>query len=138
LVKEAQPHVVRLGAYRAADIAHLMADVDWVVVPSIWWENAPLVIQEAFRHCRPVIVTGIGGMAEAVRHGVDGLHVRAGDPTALANVMRRAAEEPGLWDEMVAGIRPPADIAQVADRHLELYQTLRSPAVMAEQGVEAA
>ena len=51
-----------------------MAEVDWVVVPSIWWENAPLVIQEAFRHRRPVICGDIGGMAEMVRDGVDGLH----------------------------------------------------------------
>ena len=31
-----------------ASCRELMAEVDWVVVPSIWWENSPLVIQEAF------------------------------------------------------------------------------------------
>ena len=56
-----------------------MAEIDWVVVPSIWWENSPLVIQEAFLHGRPVICSDIGGMAEKVRHGVDGLHFRVGD-----------------------------------------------------------
>ena len=46
-----------------------MASVDWVVVPSIWWENSPLVIQEAFGYGRPVICSDIGGMAEKVTDG---------------------------------------------------------------------
>ena len=52
--------------------------------PSIWWENSPLVIQEAFQHGRPVICSDIGGMAEKVTDGVNGLHFRAGDPDSLA------------------------------------------------------
>ena len=95
-----------------------MAAADWVVVPSIWFENAPLVILEAFRHRRPVICGGIGGMAELVTDGVDGLHAPVGDPAGLAAVLRRAAEEPGLWDRLVAGIRPPPDLDVAARRHL--------------------
>ncbi|WP_210483381.1 glycosyltransferase family 4 protein [Microvirga antarctica] len=128
LLADTAPQVRRLGPYQRGEIGALMADVDWVVVPSIWWENAPLVIQEAFRHGRPVIVSDIGGMAEAVRHGVDGLHVRADDPEALARVMREAADTPGLWSRLVAGIRPPPTIAAVADRHLEIYRGLGLPA----------
>jgi len=99
-----------------------MAAADWVVVPSVWFENAPLVILEAFRHRRPVICGGIGGMAELVTDGVDGLHAPVGDPAGLAAVLRRAAEEPGLWDRLVAGIRPPPDLDDVARRHLALYR----------------
>lgn len=138
LVAENQPHVVRVGPYRRDEIADLMAEVDWVVVPSIWWENAPLVIQEAFRHGRPVIVSNIGGMAEAVRDGVDGLHARADDPSALARVMRDAAVTPGLWNRLVEGIRQPATITEVADRHLAIYRDLRRPAATMGRGAEAA
>ena len=101
-----------------------MAAVDWVVVPSVWWENAPLVILEAFRHGRPVICGGIGGMAEMVRDGVDGLHAPVGDPAGLAAVLRRAAERPEMWDRLASGILPPKTIAQVAEDHLSLYQEL--------------
>ncbi|TOE31852.1 hypothetical protein CGJ44_25955, partial [Vibrio parahaemolyticus] len=60
----------------------LLKDVDWVIVPSTWWENSPMVIQEAFNHGRPLIVSDIGGMAEKVAHDVNGLHFRTGKSAA--------------------------------------------------------
>jgi glycosyltransferase involved in cell wall biosynthesis len=98
--------------------------VDWVVVPSIWWENAPLVIQEAHLHRRPVITSSIGGMAELVQDGVNGLHARPDDPLDLARVMRRAVEERGLWDRLVLQIKPPPSIDAVAQAHLLLFDRL--------------
>ncbi|MBD0275007.1 MAG: glycosyltransferase, partial [Acetobacteraceae bacterium] len=83
--------------------------------------NAPLVVLEAFRHGRPVVCGGAGGMAEMVRDGVDGLHAPIGDPAGLAAVLRRAAEEPGLWDRLAAGVRPPPDMDDAARAHLDLY-----------------
>lgn len=110
------------GSYEAAALPGLMAQVDWVVVPSIWWENAPLVIQEAFLHRRPVICGDIGGMAEMVRDGVDGLHAPVGDPAGLARVMRHAIETAGLWETLTGNIRPPLTIEAAALRHLDLYR----------------
>ncbi|MBK1657906.1 glycosyltransferase family 4 protein [Paracraurococcus ruber] len=112
------------GPYAAADLPARMAAVDWVVVPSIWWENAPLVIQEAFLHGRPVLCGDAGGMAEMVRDGVDGLHAPIGDPAGLAAAMRRAAATPGLWDALAGNIRPPVTIAAAAVAHLALYRDL--------------
>jgi glycosyltransferase involved in cell wall biosynthesis len=119
----AVPMVTAHGRYARDDMAALMAEVDWVIMPSIWWENAPLVIQEAFRHRRPVICTGIGGMAEAVRDGVDGLWFRTGDPAHLAQRMEEALE-PDLWERLVAGIESPETMRASAARHLALYQRL--------------
>jgi glycosyltransferase involved in cell wall biosynthesis len=114
------PMVRSHGGYRRAELPALIAEADWVVMPSIWWENAPLVIAEAFRHRRPVICSGIGGMAEAVRDGVDGLWFRAGDPSHLAERMAEAMR-PELWDRLVAGIRPPRSHDDAADDHAALY-----------------
>ncbi|HYD66706.1 glycosyltransferase family 4 protein [Azospirillum sp.] len=116
------------GRYRADDVPALVAGADWVVVPSVWWENAPLVIQEAFHHGRPVLCSDIGGMAEAVTDGVDGLHFRMGDAAALAGCMRRAIEEDGLWDRLRAGMAPARSVAACADEHLALYEELRATA----------
>ncbi|WP_148219495.1 glycosyltransferase family 4 protein [Azospirillum sp. B510] len=116
------------GPYRPQEMPALMAAADWVVVPSVWWENAPLVIQEAFQHRRPVIVSGIGGMAEAVRDGVDGLHVRPNDPADLARVMTRAMTEAGLWERLSANIPAVRPTEEAASLHLALYRQLSNPA----------
>ena len=100
-----------------------MAEVDWVVVPSRWWENSPLVIQEAFLHSRPVICSDIGGMAEKVTDRVNGLHFGVGDPPSLRrDDPRGPSSTPGLWERLQAGIpeiftmeRPHRQPAQIYD-----------------------
>lgn len=117
---------VRLhGRYRPRDLPALMADVDWVVVPSIWYENAPLVIQEAFQHGRPVICSDIGGMAEAVTDGVDGVHFRAGSAIDLADTLTRAAATPGMWGSLAAGITPVRRL----DEHVAALQEVYGQAL---------
>ena len=106
LIDQAGDDVTQVGAYAPERVGELMAAVDWVVLPSIWWENSPLVIQEAFANRRPVICSDIGGMAEKVSDGVDGLHFRVGDPESLAETIERAVREAGLWERLQAGIGP--------------------------------
>jgi len=112
------------GAYQPEDMAQRMAPIDWVVVPSIWWENSPLVIQEAFFHGRPVICSDIGGMAEKVTDGVNGLHFRAGDAASLASVMRRAASSPTLWNRLRRGIKGVATIEDHVASLERIYQSI--------------
>jgi glycosyltransferase involved in cell wall biosynthesis len=96
--------VTNAGAYDRATLPRLMAETDWVVVPSVWWENSPLVIQEAFMHGRPVICSDIGGMAEHVRHQVDGLQFPVGSADALAETLRQAVAQRELWGRLHAQI----------------------------------
>jgi glycosyltransferase involved in cell wall biosynthesis len=99
-------NVTLVGRYVPTDLPRLMQNVDWVVVPSIWWENSPLVIQEAFAFGRPVICSGIGAMVEKVSDRINGLHFRVNDPVDLARVMAEAANAPGLWEQLRGGIPP--------------------------------
>lgn len=84
------------GPYDQSNVDHLMSSMDAVIVPSIWWENSPVVIQESLRNRRPVICSDIGGMAEKVRDGLDGFHFRTGSATALAELLRRLGADPSL------------------------------------------
>jgi glycosyltransferase involved in cell wall biosynthesis len=115
-----------VGPYQPDEVRQRMAKVDWVIVPSIWWENSPMVIQEAFTTGRPVIASNIGGMAEKVHNDVDGLHFAARNAVDLADVLMRAANEPGLWDRLVAGIQRPISYAQCADQHLAWFAAHRT------------
>lgn len=120
----AAPSATYGGPYRREDISNLMSSVDWVVVPSVWWENAPLVVLEAMQHRRPVICSDIGGMAELVEHGISGLHFRAGDASDLARTMHRAIKQPGLWRRLVNAMPETPLLSEAVDRHLAIYYSL--------------
>lgn len=113
------------GPYQSEEMPKLMANVDWVIVPSIWWENSPLVIEEALFHKRPVICSNIGGMAEKVEHEQSGLHFQVGSAADLANCIIRAATEEGLWDKLSNGISDRLTIEEVADQTLEIYRQIQ-------------
>ncbi len=118
------------GEFDHDDLPALMADTDWVVVPSVWWENSPLVIQEARKHRRPVIASDIGGMAEKVTDGVYGLHFRVDDPRSLAETIKRAVSTPSLWEELRTGIPqiyPMAEhTAALSNTYTELMEARRA------------
>jgi glycosyltransferase involved in cell wall biosynthesis len=116
--------VTLVGKYEQERLPSLMAKVDWVVVPSIWWENSPLVIQEAFLHRRPVICSDIGGMMEKVVDGVSGLHFRARDVTSLARTLRRAVTKPDLWQALQAGIPPVVSMHEHMAVLASVYEAL--------------
>lgn len=84
---ESAARVSFFGPYRNEDVRTLLGGVDWMVIPSIWWENSPLVIQEALSVGTPILASNIGGMAEKVRDGVDGLHFLAGSAMDCASKM---------------------------------------------------
>ena len=66
LIEACGDHIQLQGRYQQSDIPRLMQMVDWVIVPSIWWENSPVVIQEAFACRTPVIGSDHGGIAEKI------------------------------------------------------------------------
>jgi glycosyltransferase involved in cell wall biosynthesis len=118
LLSKDNQNVTMPGPYERSRLAKLMAGIDWVIVPSIWWETGPIVVLEAFQYGRPVICSDIGGMSEKVTDGVNGLHFRRRDAEHLAEVLQRAAETPGLWEELQGGI--PSRVPEwTAKAHVE-------------------
>ena len=109
------------GVYQSDDLPELMSATDWVVVPSIWWENSPIVIQEAFRSKVPVIASNIGGMAEKVKHEVNGLQFSVGKPLSLMHVLERVVLESNLHEKCRSGITVPVSLAETAGKNLALY-----------------
>ena len=73
-----------LGPKTRAEIAGLLADARALVMPSIWYENQPMVILEAFAAGVPVIGSRLGGIPELVADGSRGALVDAGSPAELA------------------------------------------------------
>jgi glycosyltransferase involved in cell wall biosynthesis len=112
LLERSSDSVSLVGQYQQRDLPRLMAQIDWVVVPSIWWETGPLTVLEAFQHGRPVICSDMGGMSEKVTDDVNGLYFRRGDSDSLAEVMRQAAADRKLWERLRSGIPPVMTTAE--------------------------
>jgi glycosyltransferase involved in cell wall biosynthesis len=128
----ATPRVSFHGAYDNGRVGEVLAGLDAVVVPSLWYENSPLTIQEAFVARVPVIAADVGGMAELVRDGVDGLRFRVGDAGALRDVLRRVVADPGILDRLRRGIPPVPTIDECAADLLSRYREIRRPGRLAE------
>jgi glycosyltransferase involved in cell wall biosynthesis len=90
----------------------------------MWYENAPLVIHEAFATQTPVITTNIGGMAEAVSHEQNGLLFERNDIVDLGRQLDRIISEPGLLARIRQGIPKVKTVDEEVDELEQLYREL--------------
>ena len=121
LLNACNGHVQIMGRYRQCDIPQLMNQCDWVIIPSIWWENSPVVIQESFAAGTPVIGTGHGGIAEKIENR-GGICFRNGDARHLASRMTEALGNHQLHESLVSQMSQPTSIQDSANQHLAFYR----------------
>jgi glycosyltransferase involved in cell wall biosynthesis len=99
LIRQASGTPIRfMGPFDRHSVADVYAQFDVLVVPSIWIENSPLVIHEAFMAGVPVVAARIGGIPDLVADGVNGVLY---DPTSsrdLASALRGLIEQPHRLD----------------------------------------
>ena len=112
------------GDYAFNSVAGVLAGIDVVVVPSLWYENAPLVIGTAQAFGIPVIATGLGGMKEMVVDGVNGFTFRLADAEDLADKIRLLAAKPGVLADLSRNKMPPPRIESEAFLLERLYSGL--------------
>jgi len=110
------------GPYERSALARILGNLDLVVVPSIWPENAPVTVQEALLARVPVLAADIGGLSEFVASEESGLLFRSGDVDALEAALRRVVAEPACLERWAQAIRPPKTMAQYALEVEALYQ----------------
>lgn len=108
-----------------ADVLTALSRYDAVAVPSQWMETGPLVVLEAFAAGVPVVGSNLGGIADKVRDGVDGLLVRPHDsPVAWSDALRRLVTDAPLMATLRRGVRPPRSISGVAADMTAIYRDL--------------
>jgi glycosyltransferase involved in cell wall biosynthesis len=111
-----------MGPIPNAEVGRVLADSDLLVVPSLWYENSPVVIQEARAAGLPVVASRLGALAEKVTDGVDGLTFTPGDARSLSRVLRRCLDDPGLPDRLARNLPPPMEISAHVEALLALYR----------------
>jgi glycosyltransferase involved in cell wall biosynthesis len=131
-VRAAQARDPRIAYLGRLERGELLAELDRaraVVLPSIWEDNGPFSILEAQARGAALVVTDRGGLPEFVRDGKSGLIVAAGDPGALAEAMRRLAQDPLLAERFGRRGREDVQAEHNAARHYERLSSVYSQAM---------
>ena len=110
---EALGGVELLGPLSAAAVYAQMAGASALVLPSVWYENFPRTLVEAYANGLPVIASRLGALATLVRDGETGLLFAPGDADDLARKLAWAAAHPGQMARM----------GEAARRHYEQHLT---------------
>ena len=85
------PRIRYVGYVTGAEKVEHLASADHLLVPSLWYENAPLAVVEAAAYGLGLLGSRIGGIPELVREGRTGLLFEPGDAAGLATAMRGLA-----------------------------------------------
>ncbi len=120
----AAPGVRVHGPVGHDEVPGVMASLDALVVPSVWHENSPLVIREAFAAGVPVVASRAGGIPETVIDGVSGRLFEMGDPSDLLRVLSELVERPSTLAALRRGIPAVRDLADEAAFLHGLYLSL--------------
>jgi len=118
------PGVRFVGGVSPDCVPGFLGQVDALVVPSIWNENSPLTIHEAFLAGVPVVASRIGGSTELLEAG-GGLLYEADDPQALRAQLRRLYDEPGLARQLAASAPRVKSMKEHVVELVELYDRAR-------------
>ena len=116
-----------LGTFPNVEIARVLSAVDALVVPSVWYENTPLVVYSALAAKCPVIASDFPGMSEVIEHDSNGMTFTPHDADALAQCLRRLYEEKGLLARLSANCVPPKSVETYVNELLTLYAQSPEP-----------
>ena len=129
LAAELDANVVFAGRLDGAALHKVIGEAKALILPSEWYENAPISILEAYALGRPVIGADIGGIPEMVRPGETGVLFPSGDAQALAEAMlamaaRPAASRAGMGAAGRAWVETSFSPAAYRDGTLDLYRAI--------------
>jgi glycosyltransferase involved in cell wall biosynthesis len=119
------------GRFEHATRADTYAQMDVLVVPSLWLENSPLVVHEAFQAGLPVVGSRLGGIADLV---TDGLNGRLYEPHAadeLAGILRQLSADRRELERLASARTPVLSIEHDAAEWEARYQRLVAPRAVA-------
>ena len=115
------------GPFDRTNAADVYSQIDVLVVPSLWLENSPFVVHEAFQAGIPVVGARIGGIAELVADGRTGLLFEPGSTPGLLAALRDLVEHPerlGALSEHVRSMSRAKSIGEDALEWSAIYANL--------------
>ena len=133
LAASLQADVTFLGHLSGQQLHETIGSCRAVVLPSEWYENAPVSLLEAYALGKPVIGARIGGIPEMIRENETGACFTSGDVDSLRKTLEDFQARPArqLQDMGAAGRRWVAEdftVAMYRQRMMSVYRELGVPA----------
>lgn len=115
------PNIEFCGTFPNSEIGKVFSALDVLVIPSVWYENTPLVLYSAMASGCPAVVSDYPGMTETVTHDYNGMAFPSGDAQALQQQLARLIAEPALLARLSGNCQPPKSIVRYVDELVEFY-----------------
>jgi glycosyltransferase involved in cell wall biosynthesis len=112
------------GSYEHDDLPGILAELDAVVIPSLWHENLPIAGLNAIASGVPLLVSDVGGLTELVDDYACGIAFRRGDAASLADELERLVREPEILRRLRGRIVAPPSVEDEASRIEALYEAV--------------
>lgn len=117
------------GPYALPELPRLLAGIDVLAAPALWHEAFGLTVREALAAGRPVLVSRVGGLQDAVEDGVQGRVLPPGDAAAWSTAIGALARDRSLVQRMARAARSRArGFRPMAEDLLAVYESVRRPA----------
>ncbi len=122
-------HNVELVGFKSGnDLARLIRGAKFTVLPSEWYENGSISLLESMACGKPVVGADIGGIAEHISHGEDGLIFEAGNANDLAEKIKILSMTPKKCVDLGKAARHKVETIYSKNTHIEavlkIYQSL--------------
>jgi glycosyltransferase involved in cell wall biosynthesis len=115
-----------LDSFDMDALPYVMKEISALVVPSVYYDNFPLVTLIGLAYRVPVIGSRIGGIPEIINHGVNGLLFQPGNSDELASVIEGVAREPEIIQRLAENIVTPRRTEEEALDYENIYMKLTS------------
>ncbi len=129
------PGVTLLGALPGNEVMELMRHTQMLVLPSIWYENFPRTLVEAFGCGLPVVASRLGAMPHLIDHDRNGLLFDAGSVNALAAAMDSLASDPQRCAEMGLAARQTYEESLTPEINYKMLMQIYEDALSVPHGL---
>ncbi len=123
---EKDPRVKFCGTFPNSEIGRIFSGLDVLVVPSLWYENTPLVIYSAQAERIPVIASNLPGIADVIEHERNGLFFDKGDARGLAAQIKRLINDRALLTQFSKQAKQPKTLCTYVDELEGIYKNILS------------
>lgn len=117
------PNIKLVGKFK--HIKEPYSEIDILIFPSIWYENCPLVILEAFITKTPIIASNIGALPEFIKNKENGLLFKVGNSNDLNEKINLIIDNPHLISRFKQNIPSVKTISKHVKELETIYIELR-------------